>query len=180
MWLKVWHLTRQFSVFINLCKNWLETCKCFSACKPELSYHFFIEIDDTNSFERICLTLVESLAKSELHRWSFGWWCIYQSAITSCMSLSSERELTLTRSKSRFMCCWDVPNCHRPFMSDLVSDGTFITILNSLYPLDYSTCKTLILLLIAVLLVYTIVDCEVLMRETHSKQWCGVLANREI
>lgn len=39
-------------------------------------------------------------------------------------------------------------------------------------PLDYSTCKTLILLLVAVLLVYTIVDCEVLMRETDS----GVLS----
>lgn len=109
--------------------------------------------------------------------------CIYQSGITSYMSLSSERELTLTRSTSRFMCCWDVLNCHRLFLSDCAIRWHFYN--NSkftvdMYPLDYSTCTTLILLLVAVLPVYTIMDWEVLMRDVHRKQWCALLANCEI
>lgn len=109
--------------------------------------------------------------------------CIYQNGITSYMSLSSERELTLTRSTSRFMCCWDVLNCPRLFMSDCAIGWHFYNnseFIVDTYPLDHSTCKTLILLLVAVLLVYTIMDCEVFMRDTHSKQWCAVLANCEI
>lgn len=109
--------------------------------------------------------------------------CIYQNGITSYVSISSDRELTLIRSKCRFMCCWDVLSCHRPFISDcgirwhFYNNSKFIV---NMYPLDYATCKTLILPLVAVLLVYTILNCEVFMRETHSKQWCAFLASCEI
>lgn len=147
----------------------------------------FIETDDSNFFERICLALIESLAKSEPHRWLLGWcytpghlyiseWhnLIYEHIIREGIN-SHQIQVQIyvllrcpELSQAIHICGirWHFYNNSK--------------LIVNMYPLDYSTCQTLILPMVAVLLVYTILDCEVFMRETHSKQWYAFLESCEI
>lgn len=105
-------------------KNDLKHAYVFMPASLSCPTTSFIEIDDINFFlKEFVLPLLKVWQSLNLMDDCLGgvvphYICIYQSDITSYMSFSSERELTLTRSTSRFMCCWDALNCHRLFMSD--------------------------------------------------------------